>query len=102
MSPPLCTAGHSQLYTAAHQFLTAGLATSTMTTYSAGKWRYLKFCCGVKVPAIPATEVTLILFVTHLAIASISYASIKVYLSAVQHMHILQGLHNKFNQLLMP
>lgn len=73
-----------------------------MTTYSSGKRRYLRFCCRVKVPAIPATETTLILFATHLATASISHASIKVYLSAVRHMHILRGLHNEFDQLLTP
>ena len=42
------------------------------------------------------------MFVTYLATNKISHASIKVYLSAVRHMHVLEGLHNEFNQLLTP
>ena len=98
VTPPLCSAGHSQLLASAHQFLAAGLATSTMTTYLAGKQRYVKFCNMAKFWVTPATESTLILFATHLATAGISHASIKVYLSAVRHMYILWGLHSEFNQ----
>ena len=50
--------------------------------------------------AIPASESTLILFATHLATTGILHASIKVYLSAVRHMHIMRGLHSEFNQQL--
>ena len=100
--PPLCTAGYNQLSSAAHHFLTAGLATSTIATYSAGKRRYLQFCGRAKVPATPASEATIILFVSHLATTNISHSSIKIYLSAVRHMHIIRGLHNEFNQLLTP
>jgi len=100
--PPLCTAGYNRLSSVAHHFLTAGLATSTMAIYSAGKQRYLQFCGRTKVPAIPATETTLVLFVSYLATINISHYSIKVYLSAVRHMHITRGLHNEFNQLLTP
>ena len=91
--PPLCTAGYNQLSSAAHRFLTAGLATSTTATYSAGKRRYLQFCGRAKVPATPASEATIILFVSHLATTNISHSSIKIYLSAVRHMHIIRGLH---------
>jgi len=73
-----------------------------MSTYSAGKQRCLKFCNKAQIPALPATEVTLTVFVTHLATNNISHASIKVYLLAVWHMHILEGFHNEFNQLLTP
>ena len=102
VSPSLCTAGYNQLSSAAHHFLTVGLASSTMATYSAGKRRYLQFCGRAKLPALPATETTITLFVSHLATIDISHSSIKVYLSAVRHMHVMEGLHNEFNQLLTP
>jgi len=73
-----------------------------MATYFAGKQRYLQFCGRAKVPAIPATDTTLVLFVSYLATVNISHDSIKVYLSAVRHMHITRGLPNEFNQLLSP
>jgi len=77
------TAGYNQLSSAAHCFLTAGLSTSTMATYSAGKWRYLQFYGRAKVPATPAADTTIISFISYLATTNISYGSIKVYLSAV-------------------
>ena len=40
------------------------------------------------------------LFLTHLATADISHATIKVYLSVVWYMHVSKGLHNQFNQQL--
>ena len=54
-----------------------------------------------RVPAIPPTEYTLILFMTHLATSNISYATIKVYLSAVRNMHVSKELH-EFTQQLTP
>ena len=79
--PPLCTADYNQLSSAAHHFLTAGLATSSMATYSAGRRRYLRFCGRTKIPVIPTTETTLVLFVAYLAATNISHVSIKVPLS---------------------
>jgi len=84
---PHCFIGFRQLGTAAHQILKAGLATSTISTYSAGKRRYLQFCRKSLVIVLPATELTFTMFVTYLATNKISHASIKVYLSAVRHMH---------------
>jgi len=102
ISPLLHTAGYHKLNAAAHHFLTAGLATSTMATYSAGKRRYLQFCANANIQAIPATETTIMLFVAYLATTNISHASIKVYLSAVRHMHIMRGRYSEFDQLLTP
>jgi len=83
--------GHHQLLASAQQFLEAGLVTSTMTTYSAGKQRYVKFCNMATIRVTLASESTLILFATDLATTGISHASIKVYLSAVWHMHVMRG-----------
>ena len=56
----------------------------------------------IKIPPIPASEATLILFASYLATQNISYTTIKVYLSAVRHMHVSMGLHNFFNAQLTP
>ena len=93
---------HSVLLNKADKFLRDGLAASSRTTYAAGQGRYIHFCNTAKVPATPATEYTLILFITHLASTNISYATIKVYLSAIRHMHVYRGWHNHFNQQLTP
>ena len=49
-----------------------------------------------------ASESTLLLFATHLGNSNISYATIKIYLSAVRHMHVTTGMHNFFTQQLTP
>ena len=91
-----------QLLTSTCQFFEAGLTSNTRTTYAAGIRRYTNFCKATKLRILPASEPTLILFVTHLATGNISQATIKVYLSAVRHIHVLWGLHNSFNQQLTP
>jgi len=62
----------------------------------------LRFCIEVGRRAIPTSEGTLILFVTHLATHNISLLTIKVYLSAVRYIHLCKGLHNQFNRQLTP
>ena len=91
-----------QLITSARQFLEGGLAATTRTTYAAGIRRYTSFCKATNLRTLPTSESTLILFVTHLATGNISQATIKVYLSAVRHIHVLRGLHNSFSQQLTP
>ena len=78
------------------------LAPSTKSTYSAGQERFMSFCKSAKVQSMSASESTLLLFATHLATSSISYATIKIYLSAIRHMHVTAGMHSFFNQQLTP
>lgn len=92
----------NKLVREAHKFLHNGLAISTKATYGAGRRRYLKFCKGAGIKPIPTSECTLTLFITYLATHNISLATIKVYLSAVRHIHLCRGLHNHFNQQLTP
>ena len=40
---------------------------------------------------MPTSESTLLLLVSHLITLNLSHATIKVYLSAVRHMHITAG-----------
>ena len=86
----------------AQEFYNSGLATTTRSTYSAGQQRYTTFCREVAVPPMPASEAMLILFVSYLATQSITHTTIKVYLSAVRHMHVLAGLNSLFNAQLTP
>ena len=81
----------------ARQFFRAGLATSTRNTYNSAQQRFLKFCSATKSHQIPATEATLTLFATHLASINLSYTTIKLYLSAVRHLHVSEGYHEHFN-----
>ena len=50
----------------------------------------------------PASEATLILFFSYLATQNIPHTTIKVYLSAVWHMHVSAGQHDFFNTQLTP
>jgi len=92
----------ADLYCKANQFLTQGLAPLTIAAYSAGKKKYIQFCTTSQITSLPSSENTLILFASYLATANISHTTIKVYLSAVRHMHIVAGLHEIFNEQLTP
>ena len=72
------------------------------STYSAGQQRFISFCKSAKVQSMPASESTLLLFATHPATSRISYATIKIYLSAIRNMLVTAGVHNFFNQQLTP
>ena len=72
-----------------------GLAPSTRKSYTSAQRKFISFChqLGKLHPTgfpCPTDEWTLCLFATFLA-NSIQYSSIKVYLSAVQALHIDQG-----------
>ena len=90
------------LHLKAQEFYANGLAASTKSTYSAGQLRFTSFCQGFKVPPLPATESTLILFASYLATLNISHTTIKVYLSALRHMHVSAGMYTIFNNQLTP
>ena len=92
----------SFLHAKAQEFYANGLAASTKTTYSAGQLRFINFCNGLQIPPVPASEATLILFVTYLATNNISHTTIKVYLAAVRHMHMSAGMFSFFDKQLTP
>ena len=46
------------------------------------------------------SESTLLLFSAHLAKQSLVHTTIKVYLSAIRHLHITHGLHNTYAEQL--
>ena len=91
-----------QLLSKAQKLMLTGQAKSSRITYSAGQRQYLHFCQKAKIKAIPTSESTLTLFITHLAVSNVSHGTIKVYLSAVRHMHICRGLRKHFRKQLTP
>ena len=80
-----------QLENTVQELLGNSLATSTHRTYASAQAQYIKFCTAVNKPPSPATEQTLVLFVAYMA-QSCCHATIRVYLSAIRHFHITQGL----------
>ena len=77
-------------------FLTQGLAPSTSRGYLSTQRRYLDFCrldgrLSPEGALLPADEQSVVRFASFLA-DSLHHSSIKVYLSAVQSLHIDNGL----------
>ena len=52
---------------------------STWNTYTAGQQHYLTFCTDAQRQAVPTSESTLMLFVSHLSNLGITHSTIKVY-----------------------
>ena len=90
------------LHHMAQQFYVNGLAPTTRSTYAAGQHRFTAFCTSINTQPMPTTERVLSLFVTYLATCNISHTTIKVYLSAIRHMHVTSGKLQHFNQQLTP
>ncbi len=67
--------------------LSTALRPSTRRTYSSAQNRYLKFCQLFNIPPLPATELTLLRFISHISL-TVSPNSIPVYLSAVRSLHV--------------
>lgn len=75
------------------RFLEKGLAPSTAHTYKSGKATYCEFCTRFNLSPLPASEDQLILFVADLA-QTRSYNTIRVYLAAVRHLHVVNNFGN--------
>ena len=69
-----------------------GVAASTLKAYAAGKRRYLSFCAQFGLQPLPVSEVLLLRFVAHLVQLGLAPPSIRLYLSAVRHMQITEGM----------
>ena len=72
-----------------HGYLTEGLAPATRCTYSAGEQSFTSFCNASGNQVLPASK-------------NISHATIKVYLVAICHMHVIAGMHSSFEEQLTP
>ena len=82
-----------QLHVNAKEYFRSGLADFTHRTYGAAQRQFLSFCDNYGLAPLPASEDTLILFVTSLA-AQIKPQSINVYLAGVRSLHVSNGYDN--------
>ena len=96
-TPSLC-----QLIAAAQFYFDQGISAATKKAYKTGWNKYLVFCDQCKQQAIPASEDTLVLFVTHLANQQLSHAIIQVYISAVRYLHIVNKEYHTFTACVTP
>ena len=92
----------SKLQQSVQQYYTNGAAKSTWNTYSAGQQCYLTFSADAQRQAVPTSESSLMLFVSHLANLELTHSTIKVYLSSIHHIHVTQGKHSQFSTKLTP
>ena len=72
-------------------FFARGISSATITAYRSGQRRYLNFCTQFNLQPIPLQEGTLCRFVAYLACSSLSYQSIRLYLSAIRFLQISYG-----------
>ena len=93
LSHSLChpSFGDEHLRGSVQRYLHASLAPSTRCTYQAGVKHFLTFTLmhgliGPSNPLLPASEITLMYFASHLA-NTVSYETVKLYLVAVQDLH---------------
>ena len=70
------------------------LRKSTHATYSSAQKRFKSFCDENNLCHLPASEDTLVLFVSQLYLDDLKGSSIRVYLSSVRSMHIFAGYPN--------
>ena len=75
--------------------MASSLAISSQKTYSSGEKRFIDFCYKLHIDPnhiLPTNENMLVYFATYMA-RSVRADTIKVYLAAIRHMHIVNG-HN--------
>lgn len=78
----------SALYRSVERFFRNKIAPSTQLSYNSAKCRFLQFCTRAKVNPLPVSENLLCRYVMFLANDGLAPATIMVYLSAVQHLHL--------------
>ena len=80
----------SNLEVVAEDLIRNSLAPSTQRAYGAAQAQYCNFCRLINAKPIPASEQLLVLFAAYMA-QKCCYSTIRVYLSAVRHLHISNG-----------
>ena len=79
-------------------YIKSALAPSTRRTYGTGKKRYLQFGVAGAITPLPASESILCRYAAFLAKDNLKHQTIKTYLSAVRHMHIVAGKGDPFKE----
>ena len=73
--------------------LDSSVAESTKKVYQSAATAYLAFCTRLNLPAIPASENNLLLFIAELSQTK-AYNTVHTYLAGVRHLHVLSGYPN--------
>lgn len=74
----------------AQDLILESLAPSSRKVYSSAQNTFIRFCSALGVPACPAPEQVLLLFVADLS-QRVCHGTIRTYLAAVRHLHLSQG-----------
>ena len=75
-----------------YELFAAGLAASTLKSYTSGQRRYARFCVSVPISPYPTSEGLLCQFVARLYVDGLAAGTVKSYLAAVRHAQIGLGL----------
>ena len=92
----------SHLEDAVSFFLGQALDPATMRSYRSGQTRFVRFCHEAGLQSLPVSEQVLCWFVEKLGSESLSYQTIKCYLSAVRHYSIMAGHGDPFSPEAFP
>ena len=79
-----------------------GTAKSTASVYKSARTKYLSFCSHFCYQPFPLSEPVVCSFAAFLADSSLSFRSIKVYISGIRHWQIASGLPEPFKGQVWP
>ena len=74
------------------------LAASSQKVYTTAQLSFQHFCQSLQVPAMPAGEQVLLLYVADL-FQRVCHSTVRSYLAAIRHMHLAHGLPNPLQGL---
>ena len=66
------------------------LAPSSQRTYASAQQAFVQFCHSLQVPALPAHEQVLLLYIADLS-QQVVHSTVRSYLLAIRHMHLSNG-----------
>ena len=72
--------------------VSSGIRNSTKRTYSSAQSSYLKFCSAMLLQPMPASERIILRYIAYLNNKKLCPRSLKVHLSAIRSLHIMNGL----------
>ena len=81
----------SDLQSEAVRLVRIGIRQSTRATYTSVQSQYKRFCEMYRLCAVPATQVTLLLYITSLNQKGIAHSSILVHLAGIRNLHVELG-----------
>lgn len=88
-----CFSDH-QLWNVVDDLIGSALKSSTKRSYNSAQKQFIEFCFNNELRYLPTTEAAVLLFIGHLHIRGLKGHTIRVYLSAVRSMHVLNGFKN--------